>query len=61
MHEINHAIFWAYCIQNEDKEERVVSTMATAWTQIFRDNPKILRFIQTCVSGGDLKPQEVSG
>lgn len=46
IHEINHAIFWAYGIEDEDKEERVVATLATAWVQIYRDNPDILPFIQ---------------
>lgn len=45
LHEIGHAIWWAYNIQDEDKEERVVATTATAWTQILRDNPDLLRFI----------------
>src|SRR5690606_40211864 len=45
IHEINHAIYWAYGIEDEDKEERIVGTMATAWAQIYRDNPDLLRFI----------------
>lgn len=45
IHEIGHAIYWAYCIEDGDKEERVVSTMATAWTQVFRDNPYLVKFI----------------
>ena len=45
IHELTHAIYWAYNIEDEDKEERVCCTMATAWTQIYRDNPLILSFI----------------
>lgn len=45
MHEIGHAIYWAYSIEDEDKEERVVSTFGTAWTQVFRDNPDVIRFL----------------
>ena len=45
LHEIGHAIWWAYNIQDDDKEERIVATTSTAWTQIFRDNPDLLRFI----------------
>lgn len=46
IHEINHAIWWAYGIEDDDKEERVVATMATGWVQIYRDNPGLLKFIQ---------------
>jgi len=45
-HEIGHAIYWSYGILDEDKEERVVGAMASAWTQIFRDNPSLLRRMQ---------------
>lgn len=45
LHEINHAIYWAYGINDDDKEERVVGTFATAWTQVFRDNPRLLQYI----------------
>lgn len=50
IHEINHAIWWAYNMYDEDKQERTVATMATAWTQIYRDNPEILAFIQQQVA-----------
>jgi hypothetical protein len=33
LHEINHAIYWAYGMDDADKEERIVGTMATAWRQ----------------------------
>lgn len=46
IHEINHAIYWAYKLDDEDKEERIVSTFATAWTQIYRDNPALMDFIK---------------
>ncbi len=39
VHEIFHALFWAYGIEDEDKEERTVGTMATAWVAFLRDNP----------------------
>ena len=45
LHEINHAIYWAYGIDDADKEERIVAAFATAWTQVFRDNPALLDFI----------------
>lgn len=39
VHELIHAIYFAYVIYDEDREERTVSTMGRAWTQIYRDNP----------------------
>ena len=39
LHEIFHAIFWAYGIEDKDEEERTVSTMATGWAAFLRDNP----------------------
>ena len=46
LHEIGHTIFWTYGLEDEDKEERIVSIQATAWTQIYRDNPWLLKLIQ---------------
>ena len=39
LHELNHAVYWIYGLKDEDEEERVVQVYATAWTQIWRDNP----------------------
>lgn len=53
LHELTHAICWAYTIRlgrRGDTEERMVSTMAVAWAQIYRDNPELIAFIAT---GGD--------
>jgi len=56
IHEINHAIFWAYGIHDEDKEERTVAILSSAWVQVFRDNLWILSFIGGKLEGaGDLK------
>lgn len=46
LHEVLHAMYWAYGMQDEDKEERMVGTMATAWTQVWRDNPGLLAWVQ---------------
>ena len=51
LHELGHAIWWAYGIEDEDKEERVVATLATAWTQVYRDNPELLGWIQKMLRG----------
>lgn len=41
-HEICHAIYWFYHIDDTDREERVVSQMTSGWLQVFRDNPWLL-------------------
>ena len=47
IHEINHAVFAIGRLKSkEEKEERICSVMASVWTQIFRDNPHLMRFIQ---------------
>jgi len=51
LHEINHAIYWAYGIEDSDKEERIVGTFATAWIQIYRDSPGLLPLIQEILFG----------
>lgn len=38
-HEVMHAVFWAYNVADEDKEERIVGTLGTALTALHRDNP----------------------
>lgn len=50
IHEINHAIYWAYCLEAQDNEERTVGTMSTAWVQVYRDNPDLIRFIESTVN-----------
>ncbi len=56
LHEISHAIFWAYRIYDEDKEERTCGMMATAWVQVYRDNPWLLAWIGEAVA-----PDPLSG
>lgn len=49
LHELLHAIWWAYGIEDGDKEERTMGALASAWVQIFRDNPGLVHFIEkTC-------------
>ncbi len=50
LHEVNHAIFWAYGIEAQcDNEERLCGMLATAWTQIYRDNPALVRWIMDII------------
>lgn len=46
LHEINHAIWWAYGLEDEDKQERVCGTLATAYIALYRDNPHLIEFIK---------------
>ena len=47
IHEINHAVFAIGQLKSKkEKEERICSVMASMWTQIFRDNPHLLKFIE---------------
>jgi hypothetical protein len=52
LHEAGHAIYWTYGLAEEDDEERVVGTFATAWAQVFRDNPWMLEWIGRAVHAG---------
>ena len=45
LHEINHAIYWAYGLEDDDKEERIVGTFGTAQMALFRDNPWLTKWI----------------
>ena len=50
LHEIGHAIWWGYHLADSEQEERVVSIMGTAWTQVYKDNPALLQWIAKGVS-----------
>ena len=49
VHELLHAIWANYNIQDEDDEERTVSQLATGLTQVLLDNPELLKYIQSQV------------
>ncbi len=49
LHEIFHAIFFTYGIQEDDDEERTVAALGTAWVQVLRDNPELRKYIERCV------------
>ena len=50
LHEAAHAIWWAYGISDDDKEERVVSTLGTAMMTLHRDNPWLANWISTALA-----------
>ncbi len=47
LHELNHAIFVVYDLKDSDNEERIASVLATGWTQVYRDNPRVLDWIRS--------------
>lgn len=49
IHEVQHAIWWAMDLKEEDKEEEVVHRLATGWSMVYVDNPSFLEFIEECV------------
>ena len=52
IHEVYHAIFWTGGLKDEDDEERTVGVLATGFTQVCRDNPELVKFIQSNLNGG---------
>jgi hypothetical protein len=46
LHELMHAIYWAYGIEDRDEEERIVGAIAVGMTALFRDNPWLLDWIK---------------
>ena len=51
LHEIDHAIRDIYVVKEKDAEERQTTTMARGWTQVWRDNPNLLRWLMHCLHG----------
>lgn len=45
LHELLHAIRWAYGVEPKDSEERQVNVEANGLTQVLRDNPHLLAWI----------------
>ena len=43
LHEILHAIFHVFVIEDEDKGERTVSILGTALAWVFQDNPEFIK------------------
>jgi hypothetical protein len=47
LHEVLHAIWWAYSIPDKDiEEEAAVSQLGAAWAALWRDNPALLSWVQ---------------
>ena len=46
IHELFHAIYYVYNIQDNDEEERVVNTFANGWHQVLKDNPDLVNYLK---------------
>ena len=54
LHELLHALFYVYNIQDEDREERTVGTLSTAIAAMWRDNPELVAYLgRAFVTGGN--------
>lgn len=45
IHEICHAIWHEYNLQDTDAEERIVHSMGNGWTQVMHDNPELIKYL----------------
>lgn len=45
LHEVMHACWYVVNLDDEDKQERVVTSMANQLTQVWRDNPALIAAI----------------
>jgi Zn-dependent peptidase ImmA (M78 family) len=45
IHELFHAVYHNMSILDEEKEEAIVSRMATGWVSVMRDNPAFCRWM----------------
>ena len=41
IHELLHAIWWSFHLDDKLEEEPAVTNIATGWTQLLMDNPKL--------------------
>lgn len=44
MHEILHGVYWAYGLEDDDREERTVNSLSSGLIQVFRDNPEVRKY-----------------
>lgn len=46
IHELFHAIYYVYNIEEKDEEERIVNTFANGWHQVLSDSPALLNYLK---------------
>lgn len=51
VHEIFHAIWYSWSLEDEDHEERIVSVMSTGLASVVRDNPWFLGLMRELEDG----------
>lgn len=52
LHETMHAIYWAYGVHDDDKEERIVAALSTGLMTLHRDNPWLTKWIGDALAQG---------
>lgn len=45
LHEVMHACWYVASLEDDDKQERIVNTLANQLTQVWRDNPELVAWI----------------
>ena len=50
VHELLHGVWSVTHLSDEDKEERVVASIATGWLAVLRDNPELCNFINAVIT-----------
>lgn len=45
IHEVMHAIWWAFNVSDRDDEERTITNLAGGLQQVWRDNPALIEWI----------------
>lgn len=50
VHELSHAIWWVYGIEDSDSEERTVNLSSTGWVSTYRSNPWLLGWLAGCLT-----------
>lgn len=50
IHEVLHACYCIAALEDEDKEERIVRTLAHQLAQVWRDNPALIEWINARLS-----------
>lgn len=45
LHELLHAIYWFFGLKEKSKEERVVDNLSTGLAMVYKDNPKLVAWI----------------
>lgn len=50
MHEISHAVWWAYGVEDSDAEERTINLASSGLVAVYRDNLWLLEWLARCLT-----------